>query len=160
MRSTPALERSFPPSLVSPGRPRMAVLWAHLRAARLDRQLSTGTATWRSPTQAARSLQLTSVRKRRGLARALERLIEHAERPLTPFRGAVVQPCREQVHGAMPVILEIATCLRSPQPVNARGVALLRGLLSDGAGPCYTRSRPDALTIALQDVADALVVQD
>ena len=109
---------------------------------------------------AARALQLTSDRSRRGLARSLERLIEQSERPPAPFRGAAVQPCREQVREALPEILAIASRLRSGAPVDARGVARLRGLLCDGCGPCYAPSRPDALSIALSTVSDMLDVQD
>ena len=138
----------------------MAALWARLRAPSIDRQLSAGAATWRSSSYAARSLQLTRDRTRRGLARALERLIEHSERPSAPFRGAVVQPCREQVREAIPMILELSARLRSGIPVDARGMARLRELLSDGSGPCYARVSPDALRAELQAVADVLDVQD
>ena len=74
--------------------------------------------------------------------------------------SAAVPPCREQVREAMPLILMIASRLRSAEPVDARGVARLRALLSDGSGPCYAPSRPGALTIALQSVSKSLDVQD
>jgi hypothetical protein len=139
------------------------IVWllAGVRAPWLDRQLAAGSVPWRSPEHAARALQLTGDRSRGALARWLERLVEHAERP--PARlsiSAVVSPCREQVHEALPVILATASRLRSRAPVDARGVARLRALLSDGAGPCYSRADPVALTVALETISQWLDVQD
>ena len=134
-------------------RPRTVWLLAHLRALWLDRQLAAGVVPWHSKLHAARSLQLTSDRSRRALACSLEHLVEHADGPPVHWRSAAVPPCRPQVSEARPVILAIAARLRATAPVDARGMARLRLLLTDGAGPCYTPSgRPDALAVALQTV--------
>lgn len=162
MRTTHALgSRAARPAGLAPRRMPPGVVWllAHVRARRLDRQLAAGSVPWRSPVHAARALQLTSERYRRGLARSLERLVEHAERPGGQFRGSVVQPCREQVTEALPLMLTIAARLRSGAPVDARGIARLCALLSDGAGPCYARSDPGALSGALETVSEWLDVQ-
>jgi hypothetical protein len=140
--------------------PRAAWLRARLRAPWLDRELAAGIASWRSPVHAARALQLTSDRSRRGWAGSLERLVKEVEQPPTALCRAVVPPCREQVREARPVILAVASRLRSSAPVDARGVAQLRAVLGDGTGPCYVRSRPDTLTIALQNVSRSLDVLD
>jgi hypothetical protein len=133
-------------------RPRTVRLLAHLRALRLDRQLAAGVVPWHSKLHAVRSLQLTSDRSRRALACSLEHLVEHADGPPVHWRSAV-PPCRPQVSEARPVILAIAARLRATAPVDARGMARLRLLLTDGAGPCYTPSvRPDALAVELQTV--------
>ena len=50
--------------------------------------------------------------------------------------------------------------LRSAEPVDARGVALLRALVTDGGGPCYARRHPAALTEALQEIERWLVAAD
>jgi hypothetical protein len=140
--------------------PHQAVwLVAHLRARRLDRQLGEGAVSWCSQIHAARAVQLTGDRHRRGLARSLERLVENAEDPTARFISAVIPPCREQVREAMPLLLTVASRLRSAEPVDARGVARLRALLADGSGPCYMPSRPDALTIALQSISRSLDVE-
>ena len=86
--------------------------------------------------------------------------VQHSERPGGPFRGAVVQPCREQVREAIPEILDVAAILRSSVPVRAQAVAALSELLSDGGGPCYARSEPAALRLALERVAETLTVED
>jgi hypothetical protein len=135
-------------------------LLAHLCAAWIDPQLANGTPAWQSPMLAARAIQLTSSRRRRAIARWLESLLERVQEPATPFRGAAVTPCREQVRDALPEILSIAARLRSTSPVDARGIAALRRLLSDGGGPCYTRVHPGALTVALEDAAQWLDVSD
>ena len=140
--------------------PRVDWLLARLRAPSLDRQLADGTAPWRSPVHAARARQLTNDRTRRTLARSLERLVEQAETPRPPFRTAVVQPCRPQVREARPLILTIAQRLRSNAPVRVCGVARLQALLSNGAGPCYAPSHPDALNTELRAVADLLEAHD
>jgi hypothetical protein len=135
-------------------------LVAHARGRRLDRDLAAGIATWRSPTHAARALQLTSPRNRRQLARSLERLLEHADDPRIYFMSAVVTPPRRQVREARSLIVEIVSRLRSRDPVDAPGVARLATLLRDGAGPCYSRSQAGALTTALENVTSSLDVYD
>jgi hypothetical protein len=147
----------------APAEPSAASLWrarlsAHLHAPSLDRELAAGIAPWRSPRHAARALQLTRGHSRRDLARSLERLLEHADQPPTPFRGAVIPPCREQVMEARPLLLGIAGRLRSGGPVDARGIARLRRLLSDGNGPCYVKIQGNALNNALQEISQWLAV--
>jgi hypothetical protein len=135
-----------------------ARLNARLHAPSLDRELASGIAPWRSPPHAARALALTCTRNRRGLARSLERLIEQAHEPRALYRGAVVEPCREQVLDALPVMLGVSGRLRSADPIDARGIARLRILLSDGSGPCYVRIQRNALTDALQEISQWLTV--
>jgi hypothetical protein len=142
----------------SPGLPDR--LRAHLRGGRLDRQLAAGIPPWSSPVLAARALQITGHRHRRGLARSLELLVERAETTSPQGLSAAVKPCREQVLHAIEPSLAIAARLRSGRPVGARGVAWLRELLSDGSGPCYTQIRVDALTAALQAASIWLDVND
>jgi hypothetical protein len=134
-------------------RPRTVGLLARLQALRLDRQLAAGVVPWHSKVHATRSLQLTSDRRRRELARWLEDLGERADGPPVQWRSAAVPPCRPQVSEGRPVILAIVARLRATAPVDARGMARLQQLLTDGAGPCYTPStRPDALAVELQTI--------
>ena len=67
-------------------------------------------------------------------------------------------PCREQVRDALPEIMAISAWLRTAEPVDARGVAMLRAVLADGGGPCYVRSHPAALTVRLQELSRCLRV--
>ena len=138
----------------------VARLRARLGASWIDPRLAAGAVSWRSPVYAARALQLTDRGSRFALARSLERLLERAEQPSAPFKSAAIAPCRVQVRDALPLILSIASRLRSGTPVDARGIAQLSELLSDGAGPCYRRIHPEALTRALERVSRALDVDD
>jgi hypothetical protein len=138
----------------------MTWLSARLRAGWLDRQLADGVAPWHSPVHAARALQLTSRRHRRAMARSLERLVEAADQPHLRFLTAAVPPCRAQVHDALPSILDVAGRLRDGEPVDARGIATLRELLSDGLGPCYANTHPGALAVALEAVSQWLDAVD
>jgi hypothetical protein len=133
---------------------------ARLRAPWLDGQLATGTEPWRSPVHAARALQLTSARSRRSVARSLEKLVERADEPSAPYRSAVVPPCRRQVREARPLLLLLAARLRGNDPVDPRGVAALKSLICDGAGPVYAGGRPDALRARLESITPALEALD
>jgi hypothetical protein len=136
----------------------IALLEARLRASSLDRELASGIAPWRSPVHAARALRLTGDRSRRGIARSLEHLVEQAQDPPSLDRSAAIAPCREQVMDALPVLLSITGRLRSGNPIDARGIARLNRLLSDGNGPCYVRIERNALTDALQEISKWLAV--
>jgi hypothetical protein len=159
MSNTSAVTPAFPTGWRR-RHPRAAWLSARLRAHSLDRQLGAGIAPWQSPTLAARARQLTSERNRGTLARSLERLVELAEEPPSPYRTSVVPPCRPQVREARPLMLAMAHRLRAREPVDARGVARLNDILTDGAGSCYVPSRPDALRRELGIVDKLLDVRD
>ena len=106
---------------------------------------------------AARTLQITGRRYRAALANGLDRLVTNAELPPSRFVGtAAVPPCREQVRDALPLLFALSARLRDGSPVNAHGVASLRLLVNDGAGPCYTHIRADALTVELQRISALL----
>jgi hypothetical protein len=129
---------------------------ARMLAPWLDRELARGLETSLSEAHAARAQQLTTQRARRALAVSLERLVDRAEKPRHGFVTGVTQPCPEQVREAMPLIASIRSRLRSTEPLNPGGIARLKTLLSDRAGPCYVRSDPDALTRALWDASQSL----
>jgi hypothetical protein len=124
----------------------------------LDRELGAGVGPSRSAAHAARAGQLTAARKRRALARSLERLVERADDHGSRFSSWSLRPCAEQVGDAMSLIVSTASRLRSDEPLDPLGIARLKTLLRDVSGPCYVPSRPDALTIALQDISKALHV--
>ncbi len=132
---------------------------ARLRADRIDRELAEGVVPWSTVAHAARALQLAGDRSRDELARWLEGVAKRAEEARAPLMNAVISPCREQVREALPLILQLAERLRAEAPVNPRGVAALRRVVSDGSGPCYRHSRPDALVDALADATRWLDVE-
>jgi hypothetical protein len=160
MRSAHALTHA--PPAIRHGAPAvlLTAVRARVRAGSLDRRLAAGAPPWESPVLAARALQITNERSRRNLARTLERLAERAERSAPGSLSAVVPVCRSEVRAALPQIMSVAARLRDDAPVDARGIARLVALLSDGAGPLYVTGRPGALGSLLDDVSRDLDVTD
>jgi hypothetical protein len=143
-----------------PRRPgRVARLRARLNGSALDRDLASGIAPWRSPAHAARALQLTSARRREAYADGLERVLAETERPSHAARvsGAVLADPGAVILCA-PVMWEIVGELRGAGPVSAEGMARLRSLLCDGAGPLYCAGQHEELCEALEHIARWLPV--
>ena len=110
-------------------------LAARCRAGSLDRELIGGMRPEECAYLAARALQLTSERSRRDLVAGLDRLLV-ADRRATVFATAV--PVRRaRVAAAAAELRALRERLLAPGPLPARGVAIVRELLSDGAGPLY-----------------------
>lgn len=126
-----------------------ARLIAQLRAHSLDQALLHGADPASSAPLAARAARLTRSRTRRRLADSLERIAGGGDGRLRirPARGARVN--RSGLH-------ELAATLRAPGPVYARGVAGVRAMLRDGAGPLYADRHGEALARELQAVASGL----
>jgi hypothetical protein len=82
-------------------------------------------------------LAAPALRRRRRYAEALERAVERAAQPRRTAFTAVVPVSREAAGPARDVLLDIAERLRRPRPVSDEGVAQVRRLLTDGAGPMY-----------------------
>ncbi len=137
--------------LLEPG-PSVRAL-ARLRAGSLDRRLAAGACPDAGALLAARAAQLTTPATRSELADCLDRLVDRAhERP----SRARVRPSAAAVDACRAGLAETGGRLRGPEPVYARGVAMLRVLLIDGSGPVYVDRRGDALARALAAVATAL----
>jgi hypothetical protein len=133
-----------------------APLLARLRAHSLDRRLARGIEPWRTPVLAARARQLTSERSRRSLARSLERLVRQAQEPPRHSRSVVVRPSRSRVREARPLLLMLAARLRSGDPVDVRGAAAIKHLLTGGDSPLYAPGDPEMLARALQRITSSL----
>ena len=136
-------------------------LRARLRHGSLDRELASGIAPWRSPAHAARALQLTSARRRESYAAGLERVLAETERTggrLATRFSSVVMPDPASVILCAPTIWEIVAALRGPAPVSAEGMAQLRALLTDGAGPLYCAGDVAQLRQAFEHISRWLPV--
>jgi hypothetical protein len=131
---------------------------ARLLALRIDRDLAEVTSSASPVTRAALAMQLTSSRSRHSLARSLDLLVERAEQRGPSWMSAAVAPCHEQVRNALPEIRAISGRLRTAEPVDARGVTMMRAILADGGGPCYVRSHSATLTVRLKAVSRCLRV--
>ncbi|HEX4283181.1 MAG TPA: hypothetical protein VHZ27_20600 [Solirubrobacteraceae bacterium] len=127
---------------------------ARVRANRLDTELARGA----PPTHVALALRAQDLgerRTRQRLSRSVRRILDDArtDRPLSLAR---VPTQRREVLVAARELERIAETLLTPGPVAASGVAQVRLLLIDGAGPLYSRDAPGALRVAATRALDAL----
>ena len=149
----PGLSRHRKPTLEDRLIARMLAPW-------LDEELARGMGASLSEAHTARAEQLARKRARRAVAHKLDKLVDRAHNQRLPYRIALIPPCREQVHDAMPLIVAIRSRLLSGEPLAARGVARLKTLLSDRGGPCYVHGGPQSLALALQEISELLQVEE
>ncbi len=117
-------------------------LAARLRAGRLDRLIAVGVPAAAGSALAAHEARLMSMTEREAIARSLRRAVADAD-----GRGVLLSSRiplhRPNIKGAEDLIDAITLRLHSPRPVSARGMARLRQILADGAGPLYRFGRGD-----------------
>jgi hypothetical protein len=127
---------------------------ARLRAKGLDTELARGAA----PTRAALALRAQDLGERQTrerLSRSVRRIVDDA-RTDRPRSIARVPTERSEVLAAAWELDRIAETLLTPGPVAASGVAQVRLLLINGAGPLYSRDAPGGLRAAATRALDAL----
>lgn len=129
-------------------------LRAALFASRLDLQVAAGIPAPIGSPLAVHTVRLTSIYEREQLARALRACVRdaHVSRAI---RSSRVPVHRAGILAAEHVIDDVTLLLHSPRPVRVRGMARLRLLLSDGAGPLY-RPGSGSLIAELRGVLAAL----
>jgi hypothetical protein len=119
-------------------------LTARLRTGHFDRLLAVGSPVEPGSAISVHAARITSVTEREAIARTLLRAVRE---PVDPTPGRLkstrVPVHRANVASAETAIDAITLRLHSPRPVTARGMARLRVLLSDGAGPFYLHGRGD-----------------
>ncbi len=135
IQATAAPEATPRPSLA-------ARLTARLLAGRLDRLIAVGVRASAGNALAVHEARLRSTAEREAIARTLRYALRDAR------VGGLVLSSRMPVHvgnvtSAEELIDRISLRLHSPRPVNARGMARLRRILSDGTGPFYRYGRGD-----------------
>jgi hypothetical protein len=126
---------------------------ARLRGRTLDQKLIEGADPAASPQLAARAAQLTKRSTRDLIADGLDRLAAGPNLRTSRWR---VLPSETAIEANAPELHSLATLMRGPAPVYARGVAMLRGLLTDGTGPAYTDREGVALARGLLAARDAV----
>jgi hypothetical protein len=125
---------------------------ARLRAAALDRALAGGAVPESDVAVTLHARRLISPTTRRQLAYTLRGIVESARRPSRP-------PARwpdAQVARAGSDLLALAERLERREAVDARGVARVRVLLSDGGGPLHVNRDADGLVQAAREAVAAL----
>lgn len=127
---------------------------ARLRANRLDTELARGAAPTRTAL-ALRAQNLGERRTRERLGRSVRRILDDACADRPPSAGRVTTQ-RSEVLAAARELDRLAETLLTPGPVAASGVAQVRLLLINGAGPLYSRGAPGGLRAAATRALDAL----
>jgi hypothetical protein len=85
----------------------------------------------------------------------LARILRSASNTGARFTAAV-PPNRREVLAARPVIDALGRHLKGAEPVTARGMAMLSGLLTEPTSPLYRPDQPGALGSRLRAAAAAL----
>jgi hypothetical protein len=121
----------------------------------LDQALAGGVCPDASATLSLRAHRLIGPATRHALAAELRDVIGRARRPPTPLDNGV-RLCAVEVLRSRDAIGDLADRLDGWEPVEPAGVARVRLLLRDGAGPLYNESCPGGLQRAVQVAIDAL----
>jgi hypothetical protein len=124
---------------------------ARLLGPSLDRELALGLPPWRGGPRAARARYIVSPAGRRQLIRGWNRLLDLARRPPSAHstRGPV---CRRALAAAERDVRVMLGVMAAERPITARGAALARALLTDGAGPLYNARSDRDLAGEVRDV--------
>jgi hypothetical protein len=120
---------------------------ARVRAHSLDRRLAAGEAPEGTPALFLRARRLIAPSTGHRLARAIDGLVRDLWSPRVPrARIAASRSVARAVAGDLDAI---ARRLADPQPVAVAGVARVRMLLTDGAGPLFSDRIGDDLRAAI-----------
>jgi hypothetical protein len=125
-------------------------LAARLAPTRLDVQLAQGAEPEARAALALRAHSLGETRTRTALAHSLQHVLDDARDASPPRRGQVAT-LRADVLAAGDQLERLVERLLDPGIVAARGLAHVRMLLSDGAGPLYFRGAGQDLAGAAAD---------
>jgi hypothetical protein len=127
----------------APPRPTVrARLIARAMAGAFDRRVAVGVPAAPGSALAVHYHRLTSTAERETVARALRRIGRDARSP-GPLMSSRIPLHLPNIAAAEDMIDAATLRLHSPRPVAARGMARLRALLADGAGPLYRYGRGD-----------------
>jgi hypothetical protein len=135
----------------------MSLSTAPFRRQHLDMLLAEGISPSTSAALERRAAKLVTPRWRCGLAVGLDRVVEAAEEPVRGLSAAAPLRRREILHSRS-LMEELATELREGERVNARGVAMVERLLTDGTSPLYAPGPEGALDAALRHARAALLL--
>jgi hypothetical protein len=130
-------------------------LVARLRAAHLDAALARGASPDSSAPLSLHAHALIGVKNRRKLSGEILEILHKAEQPRSVF-DPTVPICRGKVLAVRELFEEIVDRLEDREPVAAHGVANVRRLLREGAGPLYERPCADDLRSFLEEAIAAL----
>jgi hypothetical protein len=125
----------------------------------LNAALARGVDPCESAALAYCAARLTRDRTRKKLAGWVERVLDAAARPRLRLSSAV-EPRRDAVMAARPLLIQTAELLRSSAPLYTRGLAMLDELLRDGGGRLYWPTSRGALSRQVELILAALAGRD
>jgi hypothetical protein len=129
-------------------------LRARLRTSALDEQLAAGASPESGVALALHAGHLCRPQQRQLLARSLAEIAASCLGPSRPRLQAPV--CGHAVLRARTELAAVVDRLVAAGPVDVQGVARIRNLLANGAGPLYRESRPGLLRDELRAVLRAM----
>lgn len=127
---------------------------ARLQAPALDRALARGADPESGVALSLHACRLIAPETRRQLAHSLRTAAALSETPIR--RGVPVRAYGLHVFLARRHVCALADRLEQPDPVDLRGVALVRVLLTDGGGPLHHNRGADRLIAAAREALAAL----
>lgn len=130
-------------------------LVVRFRAWGLDAALAEGVSPDSSAPLSLRAHALISARTRNALSREIRQILGKANQPRSPF-DPTVPICRRKVRNARAALDELAARLQGPGPVEARGIAQVRLLLTHSSSPLYSHPLADDLRDSIQAAIDGL----
>ena len=136
----------------SKARERLAM---RLRAWQLDAAIAHGADPDSSAVLSLRANRLIGRPTRRRVSRSVRRLMQQSRRPPLPVHETV-PICWREVVRARPLLEELAVRLAGSGPVDARGMAQLQLLLTDGTSSLFDRQHGDQLRAELEAVLAAI----
>jgi hypothetical protein len=131
-------EQDFPYCLTARLNTRWLRAISRLRAPSLDRRLAEGRPPESDPLLAARAQVLVTPAERQKLAHLWADLMAQARKP-PGLRVPRAPINRDSILANEPAIRALLALLVAAMPGQLRGIALMSSLLSDGAGPLYSR---------------------
>lgn len=123
---------------------------------KLDAKLAAGADPDQDPMLAHRAARLTTSRSRRALAAAVRNLVARSERP--QGLSAAAPLARANVLHERARLTQLADRLDGDRPVDARGVAATRLLLTDGTSPLYAGGDLRELAEAVETALNGLEI--
>jgi hypothetical protein len=125
---------------------------ARVRVLSLDRQLAAGAPPESTAALTLRAQRLLRPQERKRMAQVLRDLVRHVERS-----PSIALPlARRHVLDAAPLFHRLAHRLDGAEPVDVRGVAIARLLITDGTGPLYSSRSSRELAEAVEDALHAV----
>jgi hypothetical protein len=119
--------------------------------------LASGVDPWSDAELVIRAAELSELQARRGLAKALEKIVTTAESPRPEPAMRCVRVRRRAVLEQRERLLMLAAHVRAPAPVAVAALARLRLLLGEASSPIYRGGAPaDGLATAVHQCVAGL----